>query len=249
MLGSSSLASDASEAQASEHQSGGDMRNQVIGDLLPSAVGVALSPVPIVAVILMLGTRKARTTGVAFAMGWVLGLVVVTTLVLVLAGGVDDPSSDSSTVVDLAKLVFGGLFFALAAKQWRGRPRPGEEPTLPGWMATIDGFSAGKSLVMGALLSGVNPKNLALTFASASTIAAAGLSAGDAALAAAVFIVIGSISVAGPVVLFLVASERAVAPLASVKQFMSDHVAVIMMMIFLVLGANLLGAGYAGLTR
>ena len=50
------------------------MLGEVIGDLLPSAVGVALSPVPIVAVILMLGTPRARTNGPMFAVGWVAGL-------------------------------------------------------------------------------------------------------------------------------------------------------------------------------
>jgi hypothetical protein len=38
---------------------------QAIGDLLPSAVGVAISPVPIIAVILMLGTPRARSNGPA----------------------------------------------------------------------------------------------------------------------------------------------------------------------------------------
>jgi hypothetical protein len=39
------------------------MLGDAIGDLLPSAVGIALSPIPIVAVILMLGTPRARSTG------------------------------------------------------------------------------------------------------------------------------------------------------------------------------------------
>jgi Sap, sulfolipid-1-addressing protein len=47
------------------------MLGEAIGDLLPSAVGVALSPIPIVAVILMLGTPRARSNGPAFAAGWV----------------------------------------------------------------------------------------------------------------------------------------------------------------------------------
>jgi hypothetical protein len=34
------------------------MLGEAIGDLLPSALGVALSPIPIVAVILMLGTPR-----------------------------------------------------------------------------------------------------------------------------------------------------------------------------------------------
>ena len=50
------------------------MLSDAIGGLLPSAVGVALSPIPIIAVILMLDTPKARSNGPAFALGWVFGL-------------------------------------------------------------------------------------------------------------------------------------------------------------------------------
>ena len=73
---------------------------QAIGDLLPSAIGVALSPVPIIAIILMLGTPKARSNGPAFAVGWVLGLVVVSVIVLLVASDADDADSGSSTAVD-----------------------------------------------------------------------------------------------------------------------------------------------------
>jgi Sap, sulfolipid-1-addressing protein len=66
------------------------MLGEAIGDLLPPAVGVALSPIPIVAVILMLGTPRARTTGPAFAAGWVLGLVAVSVIVLLLAGDAEE---------------------------------------------------------------------------------------------------------------------------------------------------------------
>jgi hypothetical protein len=38
-----------------------------VGDFLPSAVDVAISPVPIIAVILMLFGPDARSTGPAFA--------------------------------------------------------------------------------------------------------------------------------------------------------------------------------------
>jgi hypothetical protein len=62
----------------------------------------------------------------------------------------------------------------------------------------------------------------------------------------AAFVVIGSISVAGPVVYSLV-SDSAAGPLNSIKQFMSEHNAVIMMTLFVVLGAKLVGNGIAGL--
>ena len=71
----------------------------------------------------------------------------------------------------------------------------------------IDGFTPVRSLGFGALLSGVNPKNLALTLAAAATIAQAGLDGGETAISIAVFVVIGSLTVAGPVVFYLVATR------------------------------------------
>jgi threonine/homoserine/homoserine lactone efflux protein len=221
---------------------------QAIGDLLPFAVGVALSPVPIIAVILMLGTERARATGASFAAGWVLGLVAVSVVVVLVAGGADDPDSGASTTVDVIKLVFGVLFLVLAIGQWRKRPRPGVEPEMPKWMQAVDQFTAGKSLVLGVALSAANPKNLALTLAAAASIAQAGLSSGGTAAAIAVFVVIGSLTVAGPVLYYLVAPEKAAGPLDTIKGFMADHNAVIMFVLLLVLGAKLIGNGIAGLT-
>jgi cadmium resistance protein CadD (predicted permease) len=49
------------------------------------------------------------------------------------------------------------------------------------------------------------------------------------------------------VVFSVVAGARAAAPLASVKEFMSEHNHVIMMVVLLILGAKLVGDGWAGL--
>ena len=218
-----------------------------MGDLLPMAIGVALSPVPIIAVILMLGTPKARSNGPAFAAGWVLGLIIVSVIVLLLASDSDDTDSGSSTAVDVIKLLFGVLFLLMAFKQWQARPKAGVEPEMPKWMAAIDRFTAGKSLGLGLVLSGVNPKNLALTLAAAASIAQAGLSGGESAIAVAIFVIIGSLTVAGPVIYYLLASNSA-GVLGSIKQFMTEHNAVIMFVLLLVLGAKLIGNGIAGLS-
>jgi hypothetical protein len=47
---------------------------QAIGQALPYAVGVALSPVPIIAVVLMLATPQGRINGPAFLAGWIVGI-------------------------------------------------------------------------------------------------------------------------------------------------------------------------------
>jgi hypothetical protein len=62
-----------------------------------------------------------------------------------------------------------------------------------------------------------------------------------------VFVVIGSVTVAGPVLFYLFASATAARPLDAIKEFMSEHNAVIMFVVLLVLGAKLIGNGIAGL--
>ncbi|MCU1370613.1 MAG: hypothetical protein JWO77_1807 [Ilumatobacteraceae bacterium] len=222
------------------------MLQQVIGSFLPTAIGVAISPIPIIAVVLMLGTPRARTDGPAFAAGWIVGMVTVAAVVLLLTG-TSDTSSTASDGVNWLKVAIGILFLVLAKRQWQSRPAKGQQAEVPGWMRTIDELEPGRAFVLGAGLSGLNPKNLALTAAAAATISQAGLSTADRAIAVVVFVLIASITVVGAVVFYLVAEERARAPLASLKEFMSEHNAVIMVVILVILGAKILGDGFGGL--
>ena len=179
---------------------------EVIGEILPLAIGVALSVVPIIAVILMLFTDRAKSNSVAFLGGWLLGLAVAggVGLAIANASGAGDDSGEASDGVGIVKALLGfGLLF-LAYRNWAKRPKEGETAEMPGWMASIDEFSAPKSLGLGALLSGVNPKNLALTLAAATTIATADLSTGEQVGVLAVFIVLASVTVAAPVITYLI---------------------------------------------
>ena len=215
-----------------------------IGDLLPSALAVALSPIPIVAVVVVLGAARARTAGPAFALGWIAGLVAVSVIVVLVLGGGSDAEE---TGVNWLKVAIGILFWVMAAKQWQKRPKPGEDPEMPSWMASIDSASPGRACVLGLALSGANPKNLALTLAASASIAEAQLTTADTAIAVAVFVAIGSATVAGAVLFYLAAPATAARPLGATKQFMSDNNAVIMMVVLLLLGAKLLGDGLAGI--
>lgn len=218
----------------------------VIGDLLPSAIGVAISPVPIVATVLMLGAPRARTQGPAFALGWVVGLVAVSAAAVSVAG-VSTSGADPSTPASWIKIAIGALFWVMAVRQWKARPVPGVEPEQPRWMAAADTIGIGRTIAVGAALAGLNPKNLALTLAAAASIAQADLAGGPTTVAVASFVVVGSLTVAGPVAFFLLAPGRAAAPLRSIKEVMSAHNAAIMAVVLVLLGAKLLGNGIAGI--
>ncbi len=219
-----------------------------IGQVLSLAVGVSLSPVPIIAVVLMLGTPAGRRNGPAFLAGWVLGLAVVSTIVLVVAGGAGaNDGGEPATWVDVLKLVLGALLLLLAVHQWRGRPRTGEAAELPKWMRTIDHFTAARSLAMGGALSGINPKNLLLTVAAAAAVAQAGVSTGDEVVAMAVFVVVATLGPGIPVAIYFAMGERAAKLLDGLKAWMGAHNAAIMTVLLLVIGAKLIGDGVSGL--
>jgi threonine/homoserine/homoserine lactone efflux protein len=222
---------------------------RAIGDTLPLAIGVAISPVPIIAIVLMLGTPQARSDGIAFTAGWILGLSVIGTVMLVVASGHETTSSGTpETWVSLLKLLIGVMFLLIAARQWRSRPKAGQEAVMPKWMQTIDTFRAGKAFGGGVLLSAVNPKNLALTIAAAAAIAELGISNGEEAGAMAVFVAIGSVTIIAPLVLYLVLGTRARETLEGIKRWMAANNAVIMTVLLLVLGAKLIGDAITGLS-
>jgi threonine/homoserine/homoserine lactone efflux protein len=221
---------------------------EAIGQMLPAAVGVALSPLPIVAVVLMLVSRRGRVNGPAFVLGWIAGLAVLGAIVLSAASGADaSDGGQPATWVSVLKLVLGALMLLVALKQWRGRPRDPSEVTTPKWMSALDTFTPVKAVGAGGLLSGLNPKNTLLAIGGAAAIAGTGIPAGEQAVAYAIFVVIATVGVGAPVVVSLVMGDRSRALLDSLKNWMGANNAVIMAVLLLVLGTKLICDGISGL--
>jgi threonine/homoserine/homoserine lactone efflux protein len=167
---------------------------------------------------------------------------MVSVIVVLIVGGVGE-SRGKDDGVSWFKVAMGMLLLVMAAKQWNKRPKDGQELETPRWMSTIETAPPRKAAGLGALLSGANPKNLALTLAAAASVADLGLSSAQKVAAIAVYVVLGSVAVAGPVLFYLLGAERAERPLDTIRGFMSQNNAVIMMVVLLLLGAKLLGDG------
>lgn len=222
---------------------------QAIGGSLPLAVGIAISPVPIIAVVLMLTSRKARVNGPAFVLGWLVGLGVVGAIVLALAGaGGAGESGAPAAWVSWVEIALGVLLLLVAARQFRGRPREGERPSMPKWMTTIDKISPLGAIALAAALSGANPKNLLLAVGGAVTIAQTGIPVAQQAVAYLVFAVIATMGVGVPVVIYFAMGARSEKLLAGLRDWMSAHNAVIMTVLCVVIGSKLIGDAISGLT-
>lgn len=115
-----------------------------IAEVLTFAIGVAISPVPIIAVILMLFSGRAKINGPMFLVGW--------------------------------------------------------------------------AVALGVLLAGVNPKNLLLAAGAGAALAGLGLPTSDAVVSLIVFVVVGSLTIGGPVVYYLLGGEAARTTLGSAER-------------------------------
>jgi threonine/homoserine/homoserine lactone efflux protein len=222
---------------------------KAISEVLPFAIGVAISPVPIIAVILVLFSARARVNGPLFALGWIVGVAVISTVVYLVADAGDvSTSGGASDASYWIKLVVGLLLVWFAVRDWRKRPAPGKTPETPKWMSAIDTLTPAKSGGLGVLLSTVNPKNLALSLGAGASLAQVGASGGEAAVALIVFVVIASLTIAVPVVFSLSGGERAAHVLDGWRVWLAAHNTAVMAVLFLVFGAVLFSQGLRGLT-
>ena len=220
-----------------------------ISEVLPFAIGVAISPVSIIAVILVLFSAKARVNGLVFTAGWVVGVALVSTVIYLLAdaGDVGSGGSASDTSYWL-KLVGGILLVLLAFRDWRKRSVKDEAVDQPKWMSAIDTLTPVKTGGLAFLLAVANPKNLALSLAAGASLAQAGASGGEAAVGLIVFVVVASVAIIVPVVAYLVGGERAADELEGWKTWLSMNNTAMMAVLFLVFGVVLFSQGLRGLT-
>ena len=220
-----------------------------ISEVLTFAVGVAISPVPIIAVTLMLFSQRARVNGLMFLLGWVVALAVISGAAYAAADQAN-AATDTTTSDTIAwgRILFGVLLLVLAARNWRTRPAPGTEPEMPKWMAGIDTLKPGKALGLGLLLAGVNPKNLMLAAAAGAGLATLGLSTAEAIGSLIVFVIIASLTIGGPVVYYLIGGDSAKGQLDEMKNWLALHNNAVMAVLFLVFGAKLIADGLPPLT-
>lgn len=218
-----------------------------IGDLLPAAAGIALSPFPIVGVALVLGASRGRANGLGFLLGWFIGLGTITGVIVVLASGAADASSETPRAIAWLRVLLGVVLLALAGKKLVSSRGNESEPERPGWMAGLGQATPWRAVLVGLLLGAANPKNIAFTLGAAPTIATIGLSNGRMALTALLYVVLASIIVVAMVAGRILAPGASASALHGIERLMVAHGQAITIVILALLGAKILGDGLAGI--
>lgn len=212
-----------------------------IGTVLPLAVAIALSPLAIASVVLMLLSSRPRAASLAFLLGFLLAVAVVSTAAFLLASALPHSDDDTSVSAPFLLVGLGIAAIVLAMRQWRSRPRPGDELELPGWIAKVEGISAPSAFMLGALFGGIKPKNLLLSVGVGVSVEATAISGGEAAIVLVAVAVVSSIPIMVPVILSLVALDRISGPLDRLREWMVRNNSAMVGVVLLLVGVLLIG--------
>jgi hypothetical protein len=189
-------------------------------DWLIPALGVAASPLPVAAMLLVLGGRHAIARGASFWLAWMVGVGAATAGFVVLTESVDEYAGVTQAIA-LGEIVVGVLLVVLALRLWLVRGARSNE--LPAWLLAVDRAGPGEAAALGVALSALNPKNLALVLSGASAIAEGSDVRRELALSALGFVAVAVSIVSALLAGRLLAARRTAGVFAALRSFAARH--------------------------
>ena len=215
----------------------------VIGQLLPLAVAVALSSVPILAVlVLLLGAARPRVPTL-FVVGYVAGLVTITSLFAIFLHAIPaNTSVGPEPFVGVLEILVGVALLVYAVIELRRHPQAAERETLPRWMVALGRMRSLPALGLGFALN-IRPKSILLAIAAGLVIGPAKLPVSEDVIVIAIYVLIGGSSVGGPALFALIRPDKARPALAATERWLLRNDTTVAIIVATVIGTVIIGNG------
>jgi len=235
----------------------------VIGQLLPIALAVALSTVPITATITILLSPKASGSALLFLIGWIAGLIIVTVAFSLGARAAPDDRPLGATpllawvevivgaglvvvgVVSLVRRSTGLRATSAAVVATRADAATGgsaEADARPRWLRVVETIKPIPALGL-ALAFNVRPKALLLAAAAGLVIGSSPIGLAQHTIALAIYVVLAGSSVIAPIVLWLVRPNAMRRPLRAAESWVIRNSSTVSVIVAVVVGTFVLGNG------
>ena len=212
------------------------------GEALPMAIGLAFSPFPLIAIIILLMTPKAKKNALWFLLGWILGIYLIGLLTLMIPG-LSSNKGTPTTFSGIVRIAIGFILLILAFRSWLKRPKAGEEIVTPKLFLTIDTFGLKKSMLTGFLFSAANVKNMAFSAAGAAKMNQSQAGGDHIFLALLIFSLIGSAVLVIPVIVYLIAGKKIETTFLVWKKWLIKNNKMLLVVILSLIGLILIKAG------
>jgi hypothetical protein len=210
------------------------------------AVALAVGPLPIIAMMLILTSESARPKGIAFVCGRLVGLLLFVGGALVIFTAINDPNmghrGHPTPVVSILRIVVGVVLIGLAVRIWRRRGAESNGQPSP-LVRRVDGLTVRGSFGMGLAVTAIDPASISIGVLVGLDIAAARLSVVNDVIFTVAFILLATVTVTGPLLAYLAGGDGAQRRLASLKGWLLANEKTVMMVLFVLIGAMLIGRG------
>lgn len=197
----------------------------ILIEILPYSLGLIISPLPVIALILLLVSNRGILKGTVFIIFWLIAsyfsILAVSQLVS-LAGQEQVDGVKPTWQYGLA--IFMGtilLIVALLTRTRVYRKKHDEKVRTPGWLKIIDKLNVAEIAILSVALVVVNPVNLSMVLITGITLANFDTTLQQSLVPVAIFVSIGSLSVLLPYFSVLVAGEKSHSTLHAVRQWLS----------------------------
>lgn len=216
------------------------MLTDALAELIPLALVVALSPLSIIPAVLVLHSPRPRPAGLAYLVGWVVGLALLTLVFVevsnLLGGGLDKPPPWASYL----RIVVGAALIVFGVYKWLTRKRSEHSPK---WMSSFAKITPARAFVTAMVLVVVNPKVLFICAAAGLAIGTEGLGSSGVWIAELFYVVVAASTVALPILAYAVSGDRLDQPLTRLKDWMEAQHAALVAAILVILGVLVLYKG------
>lgn len=215
--------------------------DEAVGGSVGYALAIAISPIPIAALILTLLSVRPRSSSIAFTTGWIAGIGAVASIAV--ATGLFDAGDEPSDRRGWIRLTIGAILVLAAVRRWRTRPGPDEVRSTPPLMRAIDGAGPRRVLGIGFALAALNPKDMLLAAAGGAEIASTDLSDGSTVATLVVFTMIAASTAIIPVGTYLVSGDRLDDRLHHARDALIRYNPVVMAVVLAAVGALFVAEG------
>jgi Sap, sulfolipid-1-addressing protein len=216
------------------------------GHILPIAVAVALSSVPIMATIVILLSPNKDRSSLPFLIGWVFGIAATIVAFTFLAQFVPAPSVRRSQPAVGALLIVIGLGLLIhAIVVWRRGPKEASGG-IPKWLSAVGSLGPWQAFGL-AFLMNLRPKAILLSAAAGLSLRADGLSVNEGWIVIAAYTVISASPVAFMIVGSRIRPRRAEQWLVGARDWTTANNRLVTTLIMLIVGVVIIGNGLSRL--
>jgi len=208
---------------------------EALGASFPLALAIAASPAAIIAMIILLMTRKALPNAWSFLAGWFAGLMLVG-LIFLHRPAFYEASGEPSLILGWVRISIGATVFIAGLFMLVKILKKEKQEDTPGWARKVDSFGFLHSFGLGFFFAAPNLKNASMVTTGAASIGNVGLGSFEEMSVLILFCLLATIGVMLPPLIFLLFRDKAEPIFEKMKVWLVKYGSMVLVVICIVFG-------------